>query len=255
MIALVNLWGCNVAKDIKPTEELISAVFSDLVDRLSINTTNNRTCVIVCGISGSGKSTAIQKITEELPSMKLLPIQPDNYRKLHPKINQYIEQYGKDEAHKKTGNFSNRMALSILDKAIENQLNVVYESTFNTRENADLIISKFIENGYNVNVIALPTDVEKSIRRNQKRYDEKRFSENTLPRIVEADVIYKMAENLGKTLDFVSQEYQGKVRVFNVQDTNETIHILTKLRFNMFLNKKSSQQQAQSQKQNNGMKL
>lgn len=191
-------------KDIKPSEKAITEHFDTQIKDYDLESVNEPFVIFVTGISGSGKSTIIEKALYALPNSFL--IQSDEYRKLHPKLEEFIEKYGRDHAHKKTGNFSNRFALSIRDKAIKKNLNVIYESTFGNIDTARELISSFKESGYSVLVIQLPVNIDLSIERNIRRYELKKADMHTLPRVVSREDIERMAKNYEDNLSQLKQE-------------------------------------------------
>lgn len=157
--------------------------------------------IFVTGVSGGGKSTLIESI-----DFNAIKIQSDNYRKLHPKINFYLQKYGRDEAYKRTGNYSFSFAKKLRDMAIEKRLNVIYEATFSKIDTAREIINPFIKNGYKIVVVKLPIDIELSVKRNIARYEEKKAQEHTIPRITTREDISKMANSYTNTLDEISKQ-------------------------------------------------
>ncbi|WP_061886985.1 zeta toxin family protein [Aggregatibacter actinomycetemcomitans] len=168
-----------MAKDIQPTIESIEKIFREEYQDRALSSVDTPMVIFVTGVSGSGKSTMIKNINGFLPNR--FRIQPDNYRKLHPKLNQYIKELGRDHAHKKTGNFSHRFARGLLDISIEKRVNVIYESTFGNIETARSLIEPFKNAGYTVLVIQLPVYMRLSIERNLRRYEEKKEDMHTLP--------------------------------------------------------------------------
>lgn len=193
-------------KDIKPNQEDINNVLNQLIEKHNISVLDStKNCIFITGVSGSGKSTFIRDLLLT-KNINHIPIQSDDYRKLHPKINEYIKKYGKDEAYKKTGNYSFNFALELRDKAIENNINVIFEATFSKLETANSLIKPFIEKGYKITVVKLPINVELSIKRNEKRYTEKREQAHTIPRITSREDIEKMATNYKLTLEELSKK-------------------------------------------------
>lgn len=183
-----------MVREVKPQESEIENLFQDKCLVYDLSESQFPTAIIFAGVSGSGKSTLIKQMYSAL-NLNYFPIQADDYRSSHPKITQYIEKYGRDEAHKKTGNFAHRVARGLLDKAVKNNLNVVYETTFNNIETASSLLDIFKQYQYRIIIVALPVNVELSIVRNRQRYESKLSIDGTLPRIVEKEVIERMATN------------------------------------------------------------
>ncbi|MBR2251643.1 MAG: zeta toxin family protein, partial [Neisseriaceae bacterium] len=178
----------------KPGVEFIEKLYATQVQQKNLTPATHPNVVFVTGVAGSGKSYNTKNIKEN-PAFNVFSIHPDDYRKLHPKINHLIEKYGRDNTHEHTGSFSNRTALALRDKAIEDRLIVVYEATFGNIETAKNLINSFADNGYRVTVIALPVNLELSIERNESRYQAKKEDIHTLPRKVSKEDIQKMADN------------------------------------------------------------
>lgn len=194
-----------MVREVKPTEEQILMLFQDRVFDKNLTSDNQPIAIIFAGVSGSGKSTLIKQCFEIL-GLNAFPIQADDYRRYHPKIVQYIEKYGRDEAHKKTGNFAHRCARGLLDKAINAKFNIVYETTFNNIETANELLDIFRLHNYRIFIFALPINVELSILRNQQRFEAKLSIDGTLPRIVEKETIIRMAENFQDCLEQIQQD-------------------------------------------------
>lgn len=184
-----------MAKDLKVNLTDVELTLNSEIALNDLSPNANPEVIFVTGVSGSGKSTIIAKLKGNF-----IKIQPDNYRKLHPKIKEFKLKFGRNEAYKKTGNYSFEFAKALRDKAIEMRLNVIFEATFSKIETAKSLINPFIENGYNVTVIELPINIDLSIERNAKRYKEKQAQEHTIPRITSRADIEKMALSYHSTL-------------------------------------------------------
>ena len=216
----------------KPSPELIEELYTAQVQQKNLTPATHPNVVFVTGVAGSGKSYNTKNVKEN-PAFNVFSIHPDDYRKRHPKIEQLIEKHGRDNAHKHTGSFSNRTALALRDKTIENRLNVVYESTFGNIETAKNLINSFAENGYRVTVIALPVNLELSIQRNEERYEVKKEDIHTLPRKVSIEDIQKMADNFSNNLNELENNGVIIYRVPNntntIQAVNDTVVSMQKL--------------------------
>lgn len=213
-----------MVREVKPSEEQILMLFNDRVEDKSLTASISPTAIIFAGVSGSGKSTLIKQCFERVIK-NTFPIQADDYRRYHPKLKQYIEKYGRDEAHKQTGNFAHRCARALLEKAIKAKFNVVYETTFNNIETANSLLDIFKSNQYRIIIIALPINVELSIIRNRQRYENKLSIDGTLPRIVEKEIIEKMAVNYQSCI----QELQldNTLSIYSIENSQQAIDILS----------------------------
>lgn len=187
-----------MAKDSKVNLADVEEMLNSEMSLNALSTCSHPHVIFVTGVSGSGKSTIIAQLKGNF-----LKIQPDNYRKLHPKIKEFKMKFGRNEAYKKTGNYAFEFAKALRDQAIEKRLNVIFEATFSKIETAKSLINPFLENGYNVIVIELPIDIDLSIERNIKRYKEKQAQEHTIPRITQREDIEKMASSYHDTLNEV----------------------------------------------------
>lgn len=205
-----------MAKDIKPNSEQVEMIFGETVRQYHLYAEYAPKVLIVSGVSGSGKSTLMTGLLER-HRLNFFPIQADDYRKLHPKIREFREKYGFDEAHKKTGNFAHRFATELLNKAVEKQFNVLYETTFGNMETANNLIAFFKKHAYEINILGLPADVELSVERNKARYQEKILAQSSLPRIVERSVIERMAVNYLQCLEQLKED--NSIHLFEVKNT------------------------------------
>ena len=215
------------SKDNIPSPKLVEEIF--LWDTALRNATTQRDpfVVFVAGISGSGKSYTIGKQDGE-NTENLFIIQPDKYRIRHPKINQFIEKYGIQFAHERTGSFSNNMAVSLRNKAIESSLNVLCETTFGNIETAKALIDSFKNNGYRIIVLALPADLEKSLKRNKDRFDVKKDQiENnemhSMPRLVPDDVIRRMKDRYDENIRQIEKDGAKVIRPNNSSEAVEKL--------------------------------
>lgn len=211
-----------MVREVKPSLELIEERFSSTQFIFDLESVEKPKAIIVAGVSGSGKSTLIREFQKVIKNY--FPIQADDYRRSHPKITQFIEKYGREEAHKKTGNFSHRMATALLNKACEQKFNVIYETTFNKLETVTNLLDKFKAHYYQISIIALPANVELSIKRNQQRYLDKLTLDGTLPRIVEKEVIIRMAKNYQQCLDILKQDKM--INIYTIENSQMAIKIV-----------------------------
>lgn len=212
-----------MAKDIKPTDLQIQLAFDEMIADYHLYSEEKPYAIVVAGVSGSGKSTCIANLLEKI-SLNYFPIQADDYRKFHPKLKEYREKFGNDQAYKKTGNFAHRFAIELLNKAFDKQLNILYETTFGNIETATNLLDTFKEKQYQIYVIALPINIELSILRNQQRYESKISAGNTLPRIVEREVIERMAVNYQQCLEQLKQD--KNIYLYQIKDHQEVNQIV-----------------------------
>lgn len=189
-----------MAKDTKVNLSDVGEILKNEVKLNHLASCNNPSVIFITGVSGSGKSTIIAKLKGNF-----IKIQSDNYRKLHPKIKEFKVKLGRNEAYKKTGNYSFEFSKKLCHQAIESRLNIIFEATFSKLETARTLIEPFIKNGYQVVIVKLPINVDLSIERNQKRYKEKQAQEHTIPRITSREDIEKMANTYNETLDVLEK--------------------------------------------------
>ncbi|MFU2122586.1 zeta toxin family protein [Gallibacterium anatis] len=72
----------------KVEPEKVKSFFDNEIRLNGISRSNSPLVIFITGVSGSGKSTIIDKI-----DLNALKIQPDNYRKTHPKIDLFVEKF------------------------------------------------------------------------------------------------------------------------------------------------------------------
>ncbi|WP_233115188.1 zeta toxin family protein [Aggregatibacter actinomycetemcomitans] len=210
-----------MAENIKVNLDDVESIYTKEILKRNLKGNDNPYVIFITGVSGSGKSTLIKELNGNF-----IKIQADNYRKLYPKINEVKEKIGRNEAYKKTGNYSFEFAKKLRDKSIEKKLNVIFEATFSKIETAQSLIKPFIENGYKVFVVKLPIDIELSFQRNITRYEEKKAQEHTIPRITSREDIEKMAGSYGDTLNEVRK--QG-IKIVDKSELNDLVANLNKL--------------------------
>lgn len=217
-----------MARDVKPELGDIQQVIHNAVMDYDLKSVDNPFVLFVTGVSGSGKSTLIEQLKDDING---LFIQADNYRKLHPQINKIIAKQGREDAHKKTGNYSNRFALALAEEGIKAKYNIIYEATFGNLETAQNLIKSFEDQDYQVFVIALPVNIEQSMRRNLQRYEQKKSDLYTLPRIVKREDIERMAINYQKNIQSLADQgihigwfdYADNIKLFVNQFLNNKL--------------------------------
>lgn len=205
-----------------PPEDLVGSYFVDNYhSNPKLKAEQHPRVIIVAGISGSGKSTYIDNQISNAAFDGFCIIQPDNFRKLHPDIDLLINKHGYENAHKYTGHFSSKFASMLLDKALTNQYNVVYETTFANLNTAQELLNKFQSAGYIINILTFPVDVQTSVERNKERYEFKKDISNTLPRIVLPEVIESMAKRYEETLLVITQN-KHIYKIASIEEVSQT---------------------------------
>ncbi|MBQ9600848.1 MAG: zeta toxin family protein [Neisseriaceae bacterium] len=207
----------------KPTPELIEQLYSEQVQLKNLTPVAQPFVVFITGVAGSGKSYSIDTVKKN-NNVNAFFIQPDEYRKRHPKLEKLIEKYGRNNAHEHTGSFSNYTAIALREKVITNRLNVVYESTFGNITTAKNLIDDFTNNGYRVAVIALPVNLKLSIERNESRYQIKLEDIHTLPRKVSLEHIQKMADNFISNINKLESSGVVVYRVSHHQNIMQAVN-------------------------------
>lgn len=190
-----------MARDTRVDDILVDKVFYNELEENHLKAHRQPSVIFITGVSGSGKSTFIDQI-----ETNALKIQPDNYRKLHPKLTEFIRKVGRYDAHKKTGNYAFLFALALRNKAISNNINVIYEATFSKLETAENIIKPFRDAGYRMVIVTLPIDVDLSIQRNKDRYETKKLQDHTIPRLVSREDIENMANAYQNVISALQQQ-------------------------------------------------
>ncbi|MDE4029735.1 zeta toxin family protein [Glaesserella parasuis] len=111
-----------------------------------------------------------------------------------------------------------------MKKATENRLNIIYETTFNNIDTAIELLSELKNQDYQIYILTLPSNTELSIMRNRQRFEDKRNIEGTLPRIVEREVIERMAVNYQQCLEQLKQD--KNIYLYQIKDHQEVNQIV-----------------------------
>ncbi len=152
---------------IKQTFDL---VWNDTLEKYKINPSSQifPRGYVLGGQPGAGKSY-LNELANEKCYKNIVIINADDFRKYHPKYNEFQKLYGKDSP-RYTAEYSGKMAEAVLNKAIKNKYNIVIEGTFRTSETPIKTLSKMKKNGYKTEVMIQTCSKELSWKSCKERY-------------------------------------------------------------------------------------
>ncbi len=161
---------------------------------------------VLGGQPGAGKSNSIQKLKDAHFGENVVVINGDEFRSLHPKFDEINAKYG-EESVNYTGQLSGRMTQMMINKSIEERLNVIVEGTFRTAETPMNTLKQFKDANYSTGVVIATTEAETSWQSTKERYDEMK-SAGEMPRYTPKAGHDLTVDRLGENADIV---YQSKL--------------------------------------------
>jgi zeta toxin len=196
---------------INQENEAFNKIWAGLTSDKSIKQTETPKGYVLGGQPGAGKSNLITLI-QKRNNYNILVINGDEFRQYHPKFNEIQAEYGKD-APKHTAEFAGRMTGRVIEKALEQKLNIVVEGTFRTAETPLKTLSDMKENNYSTSVYIMTTSAQKSWNGTLERYD-KMLAAGQAPRYTDKAHHDKVVAELPKNADIVFKS--GKADDFKV---------------------------------------
>lgn len=138
-------WDCDVQDDV--IFEIAKNNFASLTN----DNTKNKKMIRLVGQSGSGKTTQLMpSAVAYFRSKNMRPIRfaVRDFAGLHPKYNDLIKKFGKEQIREKTNGFALRCLLISVIFAIEDGYDILFEVTLLSQEFEDFIFNFLSKNGY-----------------------------------------------------------------------------------------------------------
>lgn len=195
--------------------------FTDIVDQIyTLRTAPAKPSehprgIVLGGQPGSGKSTLVEKLKEDLPGA--LYINLDEYRSWHPDYRNFQEKLGK-ESIKATAQFAAKVTETLIDRALADRYSVIIEGTFRTHETPIKTLTKLKEHGYTTGVFIKSCPAEESWRRCNERYENGLKKGDGKERYTYKEHHDLVVKNLPHNADIVLQS--GLADFFFVMDDN-----------------------------------
>lgn len=124
-------------------QKALSEILSDINKNRELTSQTEPVGIVLGGQPGSGKSGMSSMINKRSDN-DVLFISGDEYRKYHPRFNEYQEKYG-TEAALHTVQFSGKIVESLIEWALDRRFNLVVEGTFRDAETPLRTLRKFKE--------------------------------------------------------------------------------------------------------------
>ncbi len=187
------------------TEEQVDIIWELEVIQCNkvLKANSNPKAFILGGQPGAGKSNLTAQITRMLEN-NVIEINGDNFRKYHPKYNDFIQE---DilSMPEKTAEFSGAITQAILNKAIKEKYNIVIEGTFRTSKTPINTLKLFKDNGYETNVLIQTCDKDISWQSCLERFEKMKKENPKEARYTNKAHHDNVVENLAKNIQEVQK--------------------------------------------------
>lgn len=190
-------------ENISPSEEVIDFAWARSIRRDctdEIKTSNAPVGYVLGGQPGAGKSKLAEAILHN--SQNTISIDLDKYRQWHPFFSEIQKTYGK-ESSRITHKFASKILDAILQRAINQKLNIIIEGTFRTADVPLKTLKTLKDNGYKTFVCIKTCPAEVSWNRCLERYEEGLKEKRGFERYTGRDVHDLVVKNLAKNADIV----------------------------------------------------
>ncbi len=133
------------------SNELVFEIAKNNFEKLSKGKTKNHKMIRLAGQSGSGKTTQLLPTASayfEKHGINPIRFAVRDFAILHPKYNELLSQFGKEQIREKTNGFALRCLLLSLIFAICDGHDILFEVTLLSHEFEDFIFSYLTKNNY-----------------------------------------------------------------------------------------------------------
>lgn len=172
------------------SNEVIFDIAKSNFKMLSQGKTKNHKLIRLAGQSGSGKTTQLLPTASayfEMRNLKPIRFAVRDFAILHPKYNELLSQFGREQIREKTNGFALRCLLISLIFAISEGNDILFEVTLLSHEFEDYIFSHLAKNNYSCLFLVLAVN---------KEISDHFIQERSLHSLTEAKrVVYKESSN------------------------------------------------------------
>lgn len=190
-------------ENFSPDKDILDSIWSRSIHRgreNEIKTSKNPVGYVLGGQPGAGKSSLAKAILHN--SQNTISIDLDDYRQWHPHFSEIQKTYGK-ESSRITQKFAAKILDAILQRAINQKLNIIIEGTFRKADVPLKTLKTLKDNGYKTFVCIKTCPAEVSWNRCLYRYEEGLKNKDGMERYTGRDVHDLVVKNLAKNADIV----------------------------------------------------
>lgn len=192
-------------------EKVVNHIWGNQVLLKALQPVDRPKGYVLGGQPGAGKSGLIKRIREQ-EKQNILVINGDEFRQYHPQFDEIQAAYGKD-APKYTAEFAGKITERLIEKALNEKLNIAVEGTFRTADTPLKTLSDMKQHGYETAVYIMTTDAKVSWLSTLERY-EKMQAAGEAPRYTDKAHHDLVVRELPKNADQVYQS--GLADAFHV---------------------------------------
>lgn len=196
-----------MAKEYELSDENIEQIFNRLWEKRkkekNYTSVNEPKGFVLGGQPGAGKSNSIGSLKAQHFGENVVVVNGDEFRRFHPKFEEINAKYG-EESVNYTGQLSGRITQMMIDKSVEERLNVIVEGTFRTAETPMNTLKQFKDADYSTGVVIATTEAETSWESTKERYDKMKAA-GELPRYTPKAGHDLTVDRLGENADRVYQ--------------------------------------------------
>lgn len=108
---------------------------------------------VLGGQPGAGKSNSITSLKDTYFGENVVVINGDEFRSLHPKFDEINNAKYGEESVNYTGQLSGRITQMMIDKSVEERLNIIVGGTFRTTKTPMKTLKQFKDANYSTGVV------------------------------------------------------------------------------------------------------
>ncbi|MDR0467255.1 MAG: zeta toxin family protein [Campylobacteraceae bacterium] len=157
----------------KQLHKKFELVWKELMTEANATPQKDKTGFVLGGQPGAGKSSAASKIKEEFLNDNCVFISGDDFRKYHPKYNEINENFH-EQMHEYTSDFAGQMVQLVVDRASNENYNIIVEGTFRTTTAPINTLSQLKDKGYKTGAAVVTCSKELSWQSAMSRYENDR---------------------------------------------------------------------------------
>jgi len=181
-------------------------------------------CILIGGLSGSGKTNLVKKVQKEYPERDFVVIDTDDYRTLHPDYKKLLET--PEKAIFETSQFSNAIEEKLIEKAIKQQCDIISVTTLRaTQAIQEMLYEPAIQAGYEMEVCLISVPIRESGLSAEKRY-EKQIAAGECPRFTSMNFIEGSMQGIINTIQMLQQKREKpRIKVYHRGENENTLPI------------------------------
>ena len=155
----------------KEIETIFNKIWKGIKEDNNYKPVSNPKGIVLGGQPGAGKSNSVTNLKSSHFGENVVVINGDEFRRFHPKFKEINDKYGKESVNY-TGQLSGRITQMMIDKSVEERLNIIVEGTFRTAETPMKTLKQFKNANYSTGVVIATTEAETSWESTKERYEK-----------------------------------------------------------------------------------